>query len=459
MTVESRKIEVVMDPQRYDRSVMIACPDARPPAYQSVIGLYRAGLLDRFITSSYFNPNSPLARLARRAAPQGYANWEMILLRRNHPEIPAERVCALPIVDFLLRIESLAAGRAGTVRLKRLLAQARTTWFDKRLSRIVARRSPSALLAFSDVGSEWTLPLCRRLGIPIVLSMVHGDVREEIEILDQEANHAPEYFPIYLGDGFLDRKELAWLHQRRLRDIAQANLILVPSDHIASRLISHGTPSEKIRVIPYAADCRRFRPLEDKRHSSLCTFLFAGGITQRKGIKYLLEAWDRIRRPGWKLQLLGDLPESPGPLSRLPEQVEVLGRIGHLEMPARMAAADIFVFPSLFEGSAVVTYEAMACGLPSVVTSAAGSVIRDRIEGFVVMPRDVNALAQRMEQLGCSPQLRARMSAAARSRALEFDWPRYHDSVLDAVNEVIPTLHMGDRGMTVLTPASTREPV
>ena len=82
-----------------------------------------------------------------------------------------------------------------------------------------------------------------------------------------------------------------------------------------------------------------------------------------------------------------------------------------------MAAADVFVFPSLFEGSAVVTYEALACGLPSVVTPEAGSVVRDGVEGFLVAPRDVLALAERMEQLGNDPGLRDRMSAAApRSR-------------------------------------------
>ena len=313
------------------------------------------------------------------------------------------------------------AGRMGTVRLKRLLAQARVTWFDQRLSRIVAYRRPSALLVFSDVASEWTLPLCHHLGIPAVLSMVHGDVREEIQVLNLEADLAPDYFPIYLGDGFLDRKELAWLHQRRLRDITLADLILVPSDHIARRLVNYGTPREKIRVIPYAADCQRFQPLEGKYHGPTCTFLFAGGITQRKGIKYLLEAWERVRRPGWKLQLLGALPKNPGPLSTLPDQVELLGRIGHAEMPARMAAADVFVFPSLFEGSAVVTYEALACGLPAIVTPATGSVIRDGIDGFLVMPRDVAALAQRMKLLGQSPELRARMSTSARSARWSLD--------------------------------------
>jgi glycosyltransferase involved in cell wall biosynthesis len=298
----------------------------------------------------------------------------------------------------------------------------------------MAQHRPQALMVFSDVGSGRTLPLCRRLSIATVLSLVHGDVREEVEVLEQEALAAPEFFPIYLGDGALDRAELDWLHRRRLRDIALADLILVPSNHIADALAARGTSPRRIRVIPYAADCRRFRPLAGKCHESTCTFLFAGGITQRKGIKYLLEAWARIRRPGWKLQLLGALPENRGPLVPWLDHVELLGRVAHAEMPARMAAADVFVFPSLFEGSAVVTYEALACGLPSVVTVEAGSVVRDGIEGFVVQSRDVDTLARRMEQLGDTPQLRARMAAAARSRALEFDWPRYHDAVAEVMD-------------------------
>jgi glycosyltransferase involved in cell wall biosynthesis len=208
-------------------------------------------------------------------------------------------------------------------------------------------------------------------------------------------------------------------------------------------------------VIPYAADVRRFRPLETKRHEDSCTFLFAGGITQRKGIKYLLEAWERIRRPGWKLQLLGALPENPGPLSGRLDHVELLGRVAHVDVPARMAAADVFVFPSLFEGSAVVTYEALACGLPCVVTPASGSVVRDGVEGFLVAPRDVDGLARRMEQLGSSPATRARMAPAARARALQFDWPRYHAAVAAAVAELEPRLRSVRDGHEALVGAGS----
>jgi alpha-maltose-1-phosphate synthase len=428
-------IEMAMETRRDRKPVVVACPDARPPAYQAAIGLNRDGLLERFVTSFYYDPDTPSSMLARRLALGCFARLERVLLRRFDPEIRADRVASVAGVDLTLQVEARVAGRSQT--LKRLLARARTEWFDRRLARFVSRYRPGALVVFSDVGSGRTLPLCRRLGIATIVSMVHGDVREEVQILDQEAKTAPDFFPIYLGDGALDRAELEWLHQRRLRDVALADLVLVPSDHIAQSLAVHGTPRDKIRVIPYAADCDRFRPATSKRHDSSCTFLFAGGITQRKGIKYLLEAWDRIRRPGWKLQLLGALPRNAGPLKPWLEHVELLGRVAHADVPGKMAEADVFVFPSLFEGSAVVTYEALACGLPSVVTPGSGSVVQDGVDGFVIEPRDVEALARRMEELGNSPQLRARMSVAARARALAYDWPRYHAAVIAEIAELI----------------------
>ncbi len=436
-----------MDAPLDARSVIVACPDARPPAYQAVIGLSQAGLLRTFLTAAYYDPQGRLPALARRLAPDPFSRIERVLLRRHHDEIPARSVAMVPAVDLALGLENHCAGRSQT--LKRRIAQTRTGWFDRRLALLLLRKQPGALFVFSDVGSAAALPLCRRLGIPAILSMVHGDVREEAEILSQEAVHAPEFFSIYLGDGRIDQAEMAWLHARRLRDLALADLILVPSEHIAQLLETYGTPRSKIRVLPYAADCRRFRPQEGKQHGPGCTFLFAGGITQRKGIKYLLEAWSRIRRPGWKLQLLGAMPKDFQPLRPWLDQVEILGRVAHADVPAVMTSADVFVFPSLFEGSAVVTYEALACGLPSVVTPSAGSVVRDGIEGFQVPPRDVDGLAERMERLGNSPELRARMARAARQRACEFHWARYHQGVVAAVEHVLHQVsERAERGVT-----------
>ena len=429
--------------RRFDGPVLVACPDARPPAFQAAIGLHRARRLRGFLTACYYNPDGRLASLARRLARDRFTRLERFLLRRHDPEIPAAAVQSVPSFDMLLRLEAHFGEKRP--RLARSLARWRTIGFDARLARTIDRTRPELLLAFSDVGSMAALPLCRRLGIKTIVSMVHGDVREEQELLARETVSSPDFMPIYLGRGALDRRILAWLHERRLRDLALSDLVLVPSDHIAETLMRHGTPAGKIRVIPYAADCRRFRPLDGKQHGSDCTFLFAGGISHRKGIKYLLEAWRQIRRPGWRLQLVGPLPGDLGPLEPYIEIVEPLGRVSHAEMPERMASADVFVFPSLFEGSAVVTYEALATGLPCVVTPNAGSVVRDGIEGFIVPGGDVDSLAQRMVQLARAPELRARMAGDARCRALAFDWPRYHDSLVTAVEDVLGAPEVPDQ--------------
>ena len=422
-----------MTPPFGPNRVLVACPDARPPAYQAVIALSEADLLDRFVTGFYHRGHGRWLETIRRLAPCRFARIRRQLNRRHDRKIPPEKVGSAWSYDAAVQLEAkLAARRPGS---QHRVARWRTRRFDRVVARSIEARRPSLAFLFSDVGSDIALPLCRKLGIPTVLSMVHGDVREESTILEQEAAHAPDFFPIYLGDGRLDLGELDWLHQRRLRDIALADRILVPSDHIAGELIHHGTPADRISVIPYAADTRRFRPDPSKRPSDACTFLFAGGITQRKGIKYLLEAWRKVRRPGWTLQLLGALPSDPGPLTPYLGEVDHLGRVGHPEMPGKMAAADVFVFPSLFEGSAVVTYEALACGLPSIVTPNAGSVVRDGVDGLIVPPRDVESLAEAMIRLGSSPELRARMGQSARTRAEAFDWPRYHAAIVEAVKQ------------------------
>ncbi len=116
---------------------------------------------------------------------------------------------------------------------------------------------------------------------------------------------------------------------------------------------------------------------------------------------------------------------------------EYLGNVHHDELAKLYCSADVFVFPSLAEGSALVTYEALASGLPCVVTRETGSVVRDGIEGFVVPSGDAFALRERIRRLYEDEHLRHCMAAAARQRAEEFSWKRYHERMAEAIDRIV----------------------
>ncbi len=123
-----------MQTGRLKESVIVACPDARPPAYQAVVGLNRGRLLRAFVTSSYYNPEGRLPGLLRRIAPNRFARLERVLLRRHDPEIPGSRVRPVPSFDLALRLEVRLAEQ--TPRLKRALARWRTERFDALVARV-----------------------------------------------------------------------------------------------------------------------------------------------------------------------------------------------------------------------------------------------------------------------------------------------------------------------------------
>jgi glycosyltransferase involved in cell wall biosynthesis len=107
-----------------------------------------------------------------------------------------------------------------------------------------------------------------------------------------------------------------------------------------------------------------------------------------------------------------------------------LGRVDRSKIHLEFQAADLFVLPTLAEGSAEAVYEALAAGLPVITTKSAGSVVRDGIEGRIVPERDPDALAEAIRELTENRTLRNRMAVAARERAKDFTWDRYGERLL-----------------------------
>jgi glycosyltransferase involved in cell wall biosynthesis len=102
-------------------------------------------------------------------------------------------------------------------------------------------------------------------------------------------------------------------------------------------------------------------------------------------------------------------------------------------MAEHYAWADVFLLPSICEGSATVCYEALAAGVPVITTENAGSVVRDGVDGFIVPIRDAEAVVERLEMLYRDRELLESMSRGAFARAREFTVEKYGERLLEAI--------------------------
>ncbi|HVB81198.1 MAG TPA: glycosyltransferase family 4 protein [Candidatus Binataceae bacterium] len=202
------------------------------------------------------------------------------------------------------------------------------------------------------------------------------------------------------------------------REYALADAITVPSQFVRRTFVEMGVPGAKVHVVPYGVDLAVFRPAAER--ASNFRVLFVAQLSVRKGLHYLLDAFARAALPDAELVLAGShTPDTDFLLRRGPmKNVTWLGPLPRAGVVREMSRASVLVLPSIEEGMAMVQAQALACGCPVISTVNAGAedLFTDGREGFIVPPRDVDALAERMTRLYRDPKLRVAMGAAALAR-------------------------------------------
>jgi glycosyltransferase involved in cell wall biosynthesis len=223
--------------------------------------------------------------------------------------------------------------------------------------------------------------------------------------------------------------------ERFLEEYDLASLVVVLSEKAAESFHAANFPDEKLFYLPRGVDVDRFKPA---KRPPIFRAIFSGALIERKGIHHLLEAWHRLNLRDAELWLLGSVHEEAKPhLQKFArENVRVLGFKRDLENYLNQGS--VYIFPSRLEGSAKTIYEAAASGLPMITTREAGDVVRDGVEGIIVRPGDVDAIAAAIEHLYRHPEIVESMSAAARRRVVEnFTWDHYRSRLLSAYERAI----------------------
>jgi glycosyltransferase involved in cell wall biosynthesis len=357
-------------------------------------------------------------RLPRRLLPPSVKR----LIGRVPRDVPAELTSTFPNFGIRSAIRRLREHNV-------IEHMANAVWAGSEFSRLVASsgfHNAAGLYSFGGEALE-QMQAAKQQGMWTAVEQMIAprDVVEEL-VKGEHQN-----FPDWAGP-YTDNQNAQIFAEREKAEWELADIIICPSEFVRRNVVARGGPAERCVVVPYGID-PQFPAQEIIRIGGPLRILTVGEVGLRKGSPYVAEA-ARVLGKSATFRMAGPSTLSPEIKARLSQSVELRGIVPRAEIAKEYEWADVFLLPSICEGSATAIYEALAAGLPVICTENAGSVVRDGVEGFIVPICDSEAIAKAVTDLSEHPGMRAAMSESAVDRAAEFTVKRYGERLLEALS-------------------------
>ncbi len=231
-----------------------------------------------------------------------------------------------------------------------------------------------------------------------------------------------------------------------LSDSRRADRVVCPSETTRFDLMAAGFNDDQIRVVPLGVTLSDVEPGSTSRLRARYGLaepfvLWMGTLEPRKNLDRLVAAMSASKRladvplvlvgpEGWRTDVARTV-------ASLKDRAVVVGPVGEAEKRAWLEAADVFCFPSLYEGFGLPVLEAMACGTP-VVTSK-GTAVEEFLGdgGLLVDPTDVGSIAESLAAVLDDNELATRLGSAGRARSLAYSWSKTADSLVAVYQELL----------------------
>lgn len=203
---------------------------------------------------------------------------------------------------------------------------------------------------------------------------------------------------------------------------------VVANSHGLKELALKTAPQQEIKVIYNGVDLKEFKPANNKKECKTLRIICVARLIERKGIKYLLQALGELKDKDFKLKIIGDgnQKESLENLAReleISNKVSFSGAVKHTDIVKYYQQSDLFVLPSLSEGMSNTVLEAMACGLPIIITDVGGArELVDEKNGIIAQPASVEELKKAIVKYMDDIELLAKHSESSRVKAEELSW-------------------------------------
>lgn len=215
---------------------------------------------------------------------------------------------------------------------------------------------------------------------------------------------------------------------REEREWELADRIICGSQFVIDCIRDIQGPHKKCRMVPYPTATVTNTPFSHHDNHNRCRVLFVGTLQLRKGVQYLYEAMRQLAPQRFEVRLVGPNLLTSAATARLREAgITVVGSVPRDAVNREYANADLFVLPTLSEGSANVCHEAKGAGLPVITTAAAGIVAHSQLT--LVPSADSVALAEAIQQVAKAPRIRE--PTMEKTRTVE----EYGKELLEAIRD------------------------
>ncbi len=236
-------------------------------------------------------------------------------------------------------------------------------------------------------------------------------------------------------------------HDKKLsnqkENLIAADKVLMASHFVKKSILNRINSKElerKIQIIPYGASIADFnyrtRIYQKGKKLSL---LIVANISKRKGIDYLIKAMESLQGKAVQLNMIG-APDTGGEILldkiKQASNINYYGKIPHAEIHKFFDQSDVFVLPSLAEGSSLSVYEAIAAGMPCIVTENVGSVIEDKKDGLIIEAKSSKAIIDAILYFLNNPDEVERMSVNTQKTIKEFSWNEFEKKIGDFYRKI-----------------------
>jgi glycosyltransferase involved in cell wall biosynthesis len=370
--------------------------------YDQAFQLYRTGLLFMLI----------------QAYPKKYTrNWQ----------IPDVKVKTLLANGILMRI---------TNSLPLFLQSNLTRFSHESFGRRLSRSIPKDTDVFIGL-SSYSLEAIKYLKPSGIITIVdHGSLHLECE------NELMQAELKKLGLKSRDRTAPKWIVDRENCEFKLADWVMVLSEKAKHTLILKGVPAEKVFVNSCGVDISKFKPLKNTQ-KNIFKVIFCGSITPRKGLHYLMQAFSELNLNNSELLIIGNISDREyfeKIKIYISEKVKFLGTYPQSDLPKVYADGAIFVLPSIADGFGMVVTQALACGLPVIVTDNVGAkdIVIEGVNGYVVPTADIGSLKEKIMKLYMDRDLLLKMSTAAKQISRKsMTWNSYGDRLKEFLTKQV----------------------